>query len=205
MTDTGKRNFTSIELCAGAGGQAIGLEKAGFDHVALVEIEGQFCETLKLNRPEWNVIQADLKTFDAGIYKGVDLLAGGVPCPPFSKAGKQLGHDDERDLFPAALRLVEQTHPRAVIIENVRGLLDPKFEQYREKITRKLQEMEYEVNWKLLHVAHFGVPRLRPRTLMVALRQPYAEHFIWPTGNQQKSTTVGEALYDVMSVSAGKK
>src|ERR1700690_2591158 len=102
-----------LELCAGGGGQALGLEIAGFDCAAAVEIEARFCETLTLNRPQWRVIQADLKTFDASQFKGVDLVAGGVPCPPFSIAGKQRGEDDDRDLFPAALRIVQQVKPRA--------------------------------------------------------------------------------------------
>ena len=117
-------NFTSIEICAGAGGQAIGLEQAGFDHLALVEIESIACETLRLNRPDWNVINKDVKDFSAKQFKAVDLLAGGVPCPPFSIAGKQLGHLDDRDLFPEALRLVKECNPKAVMLENVRGLLD---------------------------------------------------------------------------------
>lgn len=101
--------FSSIEICAGAGGQAIGLERAGFIHLALVEIEPRACETLRINRPHWNVIgppdhDGDVRNFSAAPFRGkVDLLAGGVPCPPFSVAGKQLGHLDERDLFPEAL------------------------------------------------------------------------------------------------------
>src|SRR5207248_45105 len=95
------RRRTSIEICAGAGGQALGLELAGFRHVALVEIEAAACKTLTQNRPHWNVIQDDLHNFlrhEAYLYRGVDLVAGGVPCPPFSVAGKRLGADDERDL-----------------------------------------------------------------------------------------------------------
>lgn len=94
--------FTSLEMCAGAGGQALGLEMAGFGHEVLVEIEPPACATLRLNRPEWNVQEQDLRQFNGLPYFGVDLVAGGVPCPPFSKAGKQLGADDERDLFPYA-------------------------------------------------------------------------------------------------------
>jgi DNA (cytosine-5)-methyltransferase 1 len=106
--------FTSVEMCAGAGGQAIGLESAGFEHTALVEIEPRFCETLKLNRPKWNVCEQDLAEFDGRPYKGADLLAGGLPCPPFSVAGKQLGSKDERNLFPSALRLIDEIKPKAV-------------------------------------------------------------------------------------------
>ena len=103
--------LTSIELCAGAGGQAIGIENAGFSHQAVVEIDTHCQKTLQLNRPQWNIIeneQSDLWNFSAHNYKNVDLLAGGLPCPPFSIAGKQLGEKDERNLFPPALRIIEE-------------------------------------------------------------------------------------------------
>ena len=122
--------LTSLEICAGAGGQALGLEKAKFKHVGLVEIDEHPCNTLRLNRPKWNVIQGNLENFDGRPYKGVDLLAGGLPCPPFSKAGKQLGTKDERNLFPEAIRLVDEIRPRAVRFENVRGILDAVFGDY---------------------------------------------------------------------------
>ena len=127
-----RRPLTCVEICAGAGGQALGLAMAGFVHVALVEYEQEYCNVLKANRPEWNVICADVHKFDGHPYEGVDLLAGGVPCPPFSVAGKQLGKDDERDLFPEAIRLIREIRPRAVMLENVRGFLDSGFEEYRE-------------------------------------------------------------------------
>ena len=114
--------MTSLEICAGGGGQAIGLEDAGFKHLAVIEIEHAACETLRLNRPQWNVIEDDIRNFSAKRFKGVDLLAGGVPCPPFSKAGKQLGCSDVRDLFPEAIRLIDECRPRAIMLENVRGL-----------------------------------------------------------------------------------
>ena len=98
--------LTCLEICAGGGGQSLGLHQAGFAHRAAVEIDPHACETLRLNHPEWNIVERDIHQFDGTSYSGVDLLAGGVPCPPFSIAGKQLGADDERDLFPRALRLV---------------------------------------------------------------------------------------------------
>ena len=106
--------MNSLELCAGAGGQAQGLERSGFEHEALVEIDAAACSTLRLNRPQWKVIEGDLGQFDASPYQGVDLVAGGVPCPPFSKAGKQMGSEDERDLFPQAIRVVRETRPQAL-------------------------------------------------------------------------------------------
>lgn len=193
------KRLTSIELCAGAGGQALGLELAGFDHVALVENDARCCETLRLNRPGWNVLEEDLNKFDASPYKGVDLVAGGVPCPPFSHAGKQLGHLDERDLFPAALRVVEQTKPKAVLLENVRGLLDPKFAEYRQQILDRLEELGYKGEWRLVQAADHGVPQLRPRAILVALRPECFDCFQWPETNASEQVSVGEALYEEMS------
>jgi DNA (cytosine-5)-methyltransferase 1 len=141
--------FNSIEICAGAGGQAIGLEQAGFEHLALVKIEPLACATLKLKREEWNVINKDVKDFSAKPYKNVDPLAGGVPCPPFSIAGKQLGHLD--DLFPEALQLVKECSPKAVILENVRGLLGIKLQEYRQFIIEELNQLGYKCNWQLVN------------------------------------------------------
>src|SRR5580698_2717020 len=97
-----KKKISVLELCAGAGGQALGFDHAGFEHAALVELDPHACNTLRHNRPKWNVVEQDLKKFDPTPYLGkVDVVAAGLPCPPFSKAGKQLGDLDERNLFPA--------------------------------------------------------------------------------------------------------
>ncbi|PJO78364.1 DNA (cytosine-5-)-methyltransferase [Neisseria brasiliensis] len=191
--------FNSLEICAGAGGQALGLERAGFTHAALVEIEPAACQTLRLNRPHWNIIETDVRQFDGSPYRNIDLLAGGVPCPPFSKAGKQLGADDERDLFPEAIRLTKETAPKAIMLENVRGLLDPKFREYRERITQQFAELGYVGDWKLLYAADFGVSQLRPRVIFVALQQQYAPFFRWPESTGITPPTVGELLVDLMA------
>ena len=115
------RLLHSLEICAGAGGQALGLEQAGFYHQGLIENDSDACKTLLLNRPGWKVIEKDLRKFDGKGFRGIDLLAGGVPCPPFSVAGKQLGEEDDRDLFPTALRLAAEIKPQAVMLENVPG------------------------------------------------------------------------------------
>ena len=108
--------LTCLEICAGAGGQSLGLEQAGFSHSAAVELDPDACETLRRNRgSEWKIVEDDLRNVDGRAYPGVDLLSGGVPCPPFSIAGKQLGRDDDRDLFPEALRLVREISPRATM------------------------------------------------------------------------------------------
>src|SRR5665213_252524 len=124
-------HLSSLEICAGAGGQALGLERAGFDHTATVELEDAACATLRLNRPAWNVLPLDIRNLNGKDYRGMDLLEGGVPCPPFSVAGKQLGADDERDLFPAALRLIRQAKPEAVLLENVPGFASARLSEYR--------------------------------------------------------------------------
>src|SRR5438552_8672781 len=114
--------LTAIEICAGAGGQALGHERAGLSHVALIENDRHACATLRRNRPYWNVLEDDVTKWHASRFRGrVDVFAGGVPCPPFSKAGKQLGAGDDRDLFPHAIRLIRECQPRAVMLENVRG------------------------------------------------------------------------------------
>jgi len=196
--------FTSVEICAGAGGQARGLEQAGFEHLALVEYDAAACQTLRINRPNWNVIEGDVRSFCANSYKGVDLIAGGVPCPPFSKAGKQLGAQDERDLFPEALRLVDECRPKAVMLENVRGLLDKMFEEYRAQIQSELGKLGYVTAWKLLHSSDYGVPQLRPRVVCVGIKSGLEDHFEWPEPLKARALSVGECLYDLMAAQGWK-
>lgn len=188
----------SIEICAGAGGQALGLELAGFEHVDLVEYEAAACATLRLNRPNWRVIHGDVREYSASHISGIELVAGGVPCPPFSKAGKQLGADDDRDLFPEAIRLVDECRPLAVMLENVRGLLDPVFEDYRTGILATLKKLGYHAEWRLLHASDYGVPQLRPRSILVAFKKTIAPHFSWPTPRLIEPPMVGDVLYDLM-------
>jgi DNA (cytosine-5)-methyltransferase 1 len=191
----------SLELCAGAGGQALGLEQAGYEHVALVENDGHCCNTLRANRPKWNVIEDDLEVFKetAAQYENIDLIAGGLPCPPFSKAGKQLGPKDERNLFPDALEIIDKIRPKAVMIENVRGFLDASFEDYRTELKAQLESMNYSVDWDLLNASKFGVPQLRPRVVIVALQKQIRPHFEWPSAGEKRAKTVGETLYKLMS------
>ncbi|MFF7181708.1 DNA (cytosine-5-)-methyltransferase [Streptomyces sp. NPDC008121] len=239
MTST-EAEFTSIEICAGAGGQAIGLHAAGFRHLALVEIDKHAAETLRRNidsRPDWawEKQHCDLKHGDVNGFeplrdvqragrllksKELDLLAGGVPCPPFSHAGKQLGKSDERDLFPRMLDLVAELRPRAVMIENVRGILDPKFSDYRDFIKARLQSGTYReedgslvedkglgyvvCHWGLLEASNFGVPQLRPRAILVAIREDVLKSakgdlkYEWPTPTHEDAVSVVEALEESM-------
>ena len=191
--------YYSIELCAGAGGQALGLEKAGFKHIELIEIDSKVCNTLRFNRPNWKIIEGDIRQYSPKPSVEIDLLAGGVPCPPFSVAGKQLGQKDERDLFPEALRLVSELKPKAVMLENVRGLLDSSFDEYRAKIIRTLKRLDYAVNWRLLNASDYGVSQLRPRVVFIAIQKKIAPYFSWPNPYDKNPPTVGELIYDLMA------
>ncbi|AUY50503.1 DNA (cytosine-5-)-methyltransferase [Streptomyces sp. CB01881] len=210
---TSEEPLTSVEICAGAGGQAVGLHKAGFKHVALVEIDKHAAAALAKNVRErdgweWEREHGTVHPMDVNEFKPaehipgfehgrISLLAGGVPCPPFSLAGRQLGRDDERDLFPRMLELVREIGPKAVMIENVRGLLQPehKFAGYRKQIISELEEMGYQIcKWDLVEAADYEVPQLRPRAILVAIHSDYyAEKFEWPVGNG-KQKNVFQAL-----------
>ena len=191
--------LTVLEICAGGGGQATGLEAAGFDLAAAIEIDHHACNTLRKNRPHWKVIEASVNEIDGTDFRGIDLLAGGVPCPPFSIAGKQLGREDERDLFPEALRLVRDTKPRTVLLENVPGFASERFSEYRQNLLRKFARLGYEAQWRVLNAYWFGVPQLRPRFVLVAFRNSFPDSFIWPEPNGCTPLTVGDALIDLMS------
>ena len=191
--------FSCVEICAGAGGQALGLERAGFSHIALVEYEKDYCAVLKKNRPNWNVIFEDVHNFDGKIFKGADLLAGGVPCPPFSVASKQLGENDERDLFPEALRLISEINPRAVMLENVRGFLDKKFDDYQNFILSSIEKLGYKVQIKLLNASDFGVSQLRPRVVIIGIKNNERGIFKYPEPAEKPPLTVGELLKPLMS------
>ena len=200
-----KSVLSTLELCAGAGGEALGLEQAGIGHAGLIELDTHACATLSLNRPKWNVLERDLFKFtDASAFQGVDIVSGGLPCPPFSKAGKQLGKNDERNLFPVAVNIIDQLRPRAVMIENVRGILDAVFDDYRKYIAGKLKKLGYKTDWKLLNASDYGVPQLRPRVVFVAIKDSYADKFEWPQPRNVPAMTVGECLYPMMAANGWK-
>jgi DNA (cytosine-5)-methyltransferase 1 len=191
-----------VEICAGAGGQALGLERAGFEHVLAVELDAAACATLRANRPGWKVAEgdaADPALWRPRDYRGVALLAGGVPCPPFTVAGRQLGATDERDLFAWTVELCGIIQPRALLLENVRGLSTSRFSAYRQHVEDRLTELGYVPGWRLLHAADFGVPQLRPRTVLVALRAADASWFRWPSPSGRAPATVGETVGDLMA------
>jgi DNA (cytosine-5)-methyltransferase 1 len=173
-------------------------------HEGLIENDTHACATLSLNRPKWRIFEEDLETFDGRPFRGIDLLSGGLPCPPFSVAGKQLGKKDERNLFPAAIRLVDEIRPRAVMIENVRGILGSVFEDYRNHIASELTKLGYVPGWQLVNASNFGVSQSRARAVFVAIRKENADRFNWPLRRKRKPLSVGGCLYDLMSAKKWK-
>lgn len=185
--------YSVFEICAGGGGQAIGLERAGFEQAGAVELDAHACASLRRNRPDWNVVERDVRDVNGRDYRGATLFAAGVPCPPFSVAGKQLGRDDERDLFPQAVRLIAQAEPDAILLENVPGFASERFRDYRAKLLGKLRRLGYESDFRILNACDFGVAQLRPRFVLVGLRPRAFGRFEWP-GVTAKKVTVGRAL-----------
>lgn len=199
-------HLNAIEICAGAGGQALGLERAGFEHKLAIELDHTAAQTLKHNRKDWDVRigdVADSKVWEPNAYAinsgpRIDLFAGGVPCPPFSIAGQQRGSTDERDLFAWAIEQVGIIRPRAVLLENVRGLSMPRFAGYRQHVLDRLDELGYQAEWRLLNSSDFGLAQLRPRFVLVAMEPDDFKYFHWPLAKGTKKT-VGQELGNLMS------
>ena len=168
----GDRRHTDIELFAGAGGLALGLEQAGFDGLAYVEINGDACETLRRNRPGWNVIEEDVHEIDFQQYDGrVDLVSGGFPCQAFSMAGKRLGFGDIRGtLFAEVIRCANETHPKMLLMENVKGLLSHDGGRTFETIRHEVEKAGYSLQWKILNASYHGVGQARERIVMIGIR-----------------------------------
>ena len=168
-----------IELFAGAGGLALGLEKAGFEEIGLVEIDKTACETLRLNRPNWNVIEEDIIKFsqkdllkEFNLKKGeLDLLSGGYPCQSFSYAGKRLGIDDVRGtMFYYYAEFLRQLQPKMFLAENVKGLTTHDGGKTMQTMLDVFKELGYEVEWKVLDAWNYGVAEKRQRVVIIGIR-----------------------------------
>ena len=178
--------FTSIELFAGAGGLALGLEKAGFKNILLNEIDSKACETLKLNRPNWNVAEGDVSEIDFKKFKyKVDLLSGGFPCQAFSYAGNKLGFDDIRGtLFFEFARAINEIRPKIFLAENVKGLLSHDKGNTLKTIKRVIKELGYTlIEPKVLKALFYMVPQKRERLILIGVRDDLAPkvQFKWPS------------------------
>lgn len=193
------KEFTTMELFAGAGGLAYGMETAGFRHLMLNEIDHDACETLRLNRPEWNVIEQDIRTVDFTPYKDrIDLLTGGFPCQAFSYAGKQGGFNDTRGtLFFELARAVSEIQPKVLLMENVKGLLAHDKGKTFNIIMETISELGYKMlSYKVLKALQYKVPQKRERLIMIAVRNDIAEcaEFLWPAP-YHKILTLRDAFY----------
>lgn len=193
----GDSRHTGIELFAGAGWLALGLEQAGFEGLAYVEMNGDACETLRRNRPGWNVIEGDVHEIDFRQYDGqVDLVSGGFPCQAFSMAGKRLGFGDIRGtLFAEIIRCANETHPKMLFMENVKGLLSHDGGRTFETIRHEVEKASYSLQWKVLNASYHGVGQARERIVMIGIRNDLTDRISFeypePDGRQ---TTLRDAL-----------
>ena len=191
------RNYNSIELFAGAGGLAIGLEKAGFNTVALNEIDKNACATLRKNRPEWNVIENDISNIDFTVYQNIDFLSGGFPCQAFSYAGNKLGFEDIRGtLFFEFARAIKEIKPKVFLGENVKGLLTHDNGKTLESIKSVIKEFGYTlIEPRVLKAIFYRVPQKRERLFLVCIRNDLVKYnnFAWPEPFN-KIFTVKDAL-----------
>lgn len=190
-----------VELCAGAGGLALGLERAGFEHVALIEMNKNAVATLRANRPDWNVVQADVRKVDFRQYRDqrIDLLAGGLPCTPFSTVGQKKGQHDKNDLMREGVRAVLEIAPKAFMFENVEGLLHSRHADYIALLLREFSKAGYSTEIHRINAMDYGVAQNRSRIMLVGMRKDLAGAFRMPRKFPELSTNVGDALADIMS------
>lgn len=177
------KDYRVLELFAGAGGLAIGLEKAGIKCVALNEIDKWACQTLRENRPNWNVLEGDIKSFDFSKYKDeVEIVTGGFPCQAFSYAGKRLGLEDARGtLFYEFARVVKEVNPPICIGENVKGLLSHEKGQTLQGMISILDEIGYNVvPVQVLKAINYKVPQKRERLILVGIRKDIDIKYNYP-------------------------
>ncbi|CVH22930.1 Modification methylase HpaII [Serratia marcescens] len=197
-TKSCNNTYTVLELFAGAGGMALGLEKSGLKSVLLNEIDSHACKTLKRNRPEWNVIEGDVSKVDFTPYRDtVDVLAGGFPCQAFSYAGKKLGFEDTRGtLFFEFARAVKETNPKILLAENVRGLLNHDEGRTLETIKNIIADLGYTLfEPRILKAIFYKVPQKRERLIIIAIRNDLADgiDYEWPS-SYNKVLTLKDAL-----------
>lgn len=189
--------YTAIDLFAGGGGTALGLELAGFSHLAVNEKAKDPAQTLRTNRPEWNVIEGDVSKVSFTTFAGkVDLVEGGFPCQAFSYAGKRAGLDDVRGtMFYEFARTVKEVKPKIAMGENVKGLLTHNKGQTFESMLSVMAELGYRNYWKVMDASLYGVPQKRERLILICVREDLKGDFIFPKP-QDKPMTLHEGIGD---------
>lgn len=193
------KDFKSIELFAGAGGLGLGLEQAGLNAVMLNELNHDACETLRLNRPKWNVIEGDIQDVDFSEFENkVDFLSGGFPCQAFSYAGNKLGFEDTRGtLFFELARAIQEIKPKIFLAENVRGLITHDGGRTIRTIRNVIDEIGYDlVEPRVLKALQYKVPQKRERLIMIGIRKDFSSKvtYKWPSP-YKRVLTVRDALY----------
>jgi DNA (cytosine-5)-methyltransferase 1 len=192
--------LTSLEICSGAGGAALGLRTAGFSSVGLIELNAHAVTTLLANRQLGPVIFNDVCQIDYTSYVGkIDLFAGGVPCQPHSVLGNQEGENDERDLFAHSVEMIRLIQPRAVMLENVSGFAHRQAALYRAQIFEGLRKAGYDAELFATSASDFGLAQARPRLVFVAMRDGLMSRFKMPPVMSPVPLGIGDALRDLMA------
>ncbi len=191
----------AIELFAGGGGMALGLERAGFEHVALIEFDPHAAATLRKNRPEWNVVEGDIRQIDFHPYREIDIdvITGGPPCQPFSIEGEALGKNDPRNMLPDCVRVVTEVRPKAFAFENVTGLLHAKHSDHVAEIILGFKKAGYSTEIHRIEAADYGIAQTRARVLIVGVREDFADSFRLPPRFPGRRANLGDVLVDLMA------
>lgn len=186
--------LTSIDLFCGAGGLSLGLERAGFSPALALDSNRDACATFAKAVPNAKVVQESIVGFDFKVWSGVDLVAGGPPCQPFSSGGKQMASDDVRDMLPQFVRAVLEAKPRAFILENVAGLLAPRNRRYLDETLAVLAPFYTILSPRVINAADYGVPQKRMRLMVIGFRGCKDAEFPAPTHRPDQHISAGEAL-----------
>ena len=195
-----KKKLKAIELFTGAGGLSLGLHLSGWNITTAIEFDARSIATYKQNFPNTDIVQSDVRDIDFTKYLGIDLVAGGPPCQPFSVAGKQLASEDSRDMVPEFIRAIRESRPRTFLMENVAGLLTKKHQLYTAWIISQFQALGYTVHVSLLDAASYGVAQHRKRVFFIGVQKDASYTFPLPShglDSQKPFVSASQALVDV--------
>ena len=198
-----KQQYTTLELFAGAGGLALGLEMAGFSSVGLVELDRHASDTLRQNRPRWNIFNMDIRDFNLNLSdyiqttSEIDLISGGFPCQPFSYAGTRLGLQDTRGtLFYEFANIAQKLQPKTLLAENVRGIKTHNNGKTLETILKSFDDIGYNIQYKILNSNNYDVAQKRERMIIIGIRKDLPNTYQYPNPSN-KNLVLKDALQNV--------